>query len=214
MARLPKSTLAKPTKRMLCLGDSYTIGEALDANQRWPAQLSRLLAKRGLVDLQTQIIAQTGWTTDELALAIDQQALSPAFDVVSLLIGVNNQYRSRDLTEYAMQFSILLAKAISLAKHQTRSALVISIPDWGLSPFAKKDRRSTSQIGLEIDAFNAVAKSICKAANVCFVDITSLSRRADDQLLAEDGLHPSGKAYRQWVDKILPVVQAMLAQDR
>jgi lysophospholipase L1-like esterase len=197
---------------MLCLGDSYTIGESVAAGQRWPAQLCKQLVAQGCAQLQTEIIAKTGWTTDELAVAIDQQELAAPYDLVSLLIGVNNQYRSRDLAEYAMQFSILLAKAISLARFQTRSTLVISIPDWGVSDFAKKDSRGARQIALEIDAFNAVAQSICKAANVCFIDITGLSRKVNAKLLAHDGLHPSALAYKQWVQKILPVASAMLSQ--
>jgi lysophospholipase L1-like esterase len=186
-------------RRFLFLGDSYTIGESLPSAESWPAQYCARLAKAGQ-RVSSQIIAQTGWTTDELAQAIDAAALVPPFDFVSLLIGVNNQYRKRSLREYAAHFALLLANALALAGGENARVCVLSIPDWGNTPFGRNDARGARRIGLEVDAFNGIASSICRAAAVRFVDITPCSRASDPALVAPDGLHPSAKAYRQWLE--------------
>jgi lysophospholipase L1-like esterase len=189
-------------KRFLALGDSYTIGESVDATQRWPVQLAKLLAAKQSAPWRIQIIAQTGWTTDELDHAIDEQLahINPPYDLVSLLIGVNNQYRGRSVDEYAKQFAQLLQRAIGFAGEDQKRVIVLSIPDWGQTPFALNDKRSSAQIGAEIDAFNRAARQVSAQQKVRFVDITTHSRSKDRGTIANDGLHPSAKAYRHWAN--------------
>jgi lysophospholipase L1-like esterase len=186
--------------RFLALGDSYTIGESVDPDTRWPVQLAALLRERGIATAPPRIIARTGWTTDELAAAIDLEHPDPSWDLVSLLIGVNNQYRRRSLDEYREQFNDLLARAIVLAGGRKGRVLVLSIPDWGVTPFAAGSGREPVRIGHEIDAFNAVAARACAARGVAFVDITPISRDpgAHADMLAADGLHPSAAQYSLW----------------
>ena len=189
----------------LALGDSYTIGEAVPEDGRWPVQLA---ARAGWA--APNIIAQTGWTTDELSLAIDAAPLPARHDRVSLLIGVNNQYRGRTVANYAAEFRVLLDRAIGLAGGEAARVFVVSIPDWGVTAFAARDGRGRARIGREIDAFNAAARVACAARGVRFVDITPTSRDrgGDPAMLAADGLHPSAAMYARWVDDIahtLPV---------
>ncbi len=184
--------------RFLALGDSYTIGEAVQPAERWPVQLAALLRERGTDATDPEIIAQTGWTTDELAAAIAERSPRGPYDLVSLLIGVNNQYRGRPLDEFRAQFRSLLDKAVELAGGETSRVLVLSIPDWGVTPFA--EGRDRARIATEIDACNAAAREETEAAGAVFIDITPISREAAavPGLLAEDGLHPSGEMYRRW----------------
>lgn len=184
----------------LALGDSYTIGEAVPEPGRWPVQLAARLGWAA-----PQIVAQTGWTTDELSLAIDAAALAPAYDRVSLLIGVNNQYRGRTVANYAAEFRVLLDRAVALAGGDAKRAFVVSIPDWGVTAFAARDGRGRTRIGREIDAFNAAARTACDRRGVAFVDITPTSRDrgGDPAMLAADGLHPSAAMYARWVDDIV-----------
>jgi lysophospholipase L1-like esterase len=192
-------------KRYLALGDSYTIGEGVAAAERWPVQLAARLRAQGHSLADPHIIAQTGWTTDELAAAVVAAAPQSPYDLVSLLIGVNNQYRGRSRDEYRLQFAALLQQAITFAGDEPQRVLVLSIPDWGVTPFAAG--RDRDQIRAEIDAFNAVNRAETARLAARYVDITPLSRRAahDPGLLAADGLHPSGKMYTAWVDHILEV---------
>lgn len=195
--------------RFLALGDSYTIGEAVEPAERWPVQLAAMLREQGLEIANPEVIATTGWTTDELAAAIDASPPQGPYDLVSLLIGVNNQYRGRPLEEYRQQFRGLLERAIAFASSPGR-ALVLSIPDWGVTPFA--DGHDRAQIAREIDAFNAVNWDESARAGARYVDITLVSRMAasDRRLVAEDGLHPSGKMYRAWAELVLPQALAAL----
>ena len=194
----------------LALGDSYTIGEGVDANERWPAQLARRLGALGATVAEPVVVARTGWTTDELSAAMDAATLFPPYDLVTLLIGVNNQYRGRALENYRDEFALLLARACDLARTGARGVVVVSIPDWGVTRFAGD--RDARRIGADIDAFNAAARAIAKAASVAFVDVTAASREAGDAqaMLVGDGLHPSAAQYALWADEILPAARRAL----
>lgn len=200
----------------LALGDSYTIGADVPPTESWPVQLTAALLAQGipLTDLQT--IAETGWTTDELAVAIAGARrageLDPRYDLVSLLIGVNNQYRGYSLEEYRLQFRNLLEQAIALAGGRPDHVLALSIPDWGVTPFAAG--RDRLQIAAEIDDFNAANRQEAQRRRAHYLDITPLTRQlgANPAMLASDGLHPSGKQYAAWVQFILPVARKILRQ--
>jgi lysophospholipase L1-like esterase len=196
----------------LALGDSYTIGEGVAAEERWPVQLVARLRQAGIAIDDPMIIARTGWTTDELIAGIERQQPEGRFDLVSLLIGVNNQFRGREDAEYREQFRSLLQSAIALAGGNTNHVLVLSIPDWGVTPFARG--RNRTEIASAIDRFNAINQAESTLAGVHYVDITPISRQAaaDVTLLAEDELHPSGKMYAQWVAFVLPTVKAALGE--
>jgi lysophospholipase L1-like esterase len=189
--------------RYLALGDSYTIGESVSSLERFPAQLTTQLRTHGLDVAESEIIARTGWTTDELNRAIDANEPQGTFDLVTLLIGVNNQYRGRESEAYRPEFVHLLGRAIRYAENRPSHVIVVSIPDWGVTPFGK-DRQ---QVGAEIDAFNTVNRQETLRLGAHYVDITPISREAlhDTELIAQDGLHPSGKMYARWVELILPV---------
>ncbi|MBE0610802.1 MAG: SGNH/GDSL hydrolase family protein [Dehalococcoidia bacterium] len=197
--------------RFLALGDSYTIGESVDAEERWPVQLAAMLRERGIDVAEPEIVATTGWTTDELASAIVEREPRGPYGLVSLLIGVNNQYRGQLLEEYRNQFYGLLEQAIAFAGDEPGRVLVLSIPDWGVTPFA--DGRDRDQIAREIDAFNAVNRDESASAGARYVDVTPISRMAasDRRLVAEDGLHPSGLTYRAWAELALPGALAAFA---
>ncbi len=188
----------------LALGDSYTIGESVAESERWPVQLSKSLAKNGLKVALPQIIAQTGWTTDELKAKIVSEKITKTYDLVSLLIGVNNQYRGRSVEQFQTEFIDLLETAIKFTGNKPERVFVVSIPDWGITPFGGKGQNKT--ISEQIDLFNKVKEEETVKKGVLFIDITPISRQAinDVSLIAEDGLHPSGKMYQQWVEKISP----------
>lgn len=192
-----------PVLRYLALGDSYTIGEGVLETERWPNQLAGLLEPEG-IETDVTIIARTGWTTDDLWQAIQQRKVQPPYDLVSLLIGVNNQYRGYDINEYRKQFVLLLNESIEYAGGDPDHVIVLSIPDWGVTPFAYG--LDTTQIANDIDAFNAVNREESEKANVHYVDITPVSRTAlnDPALIAQDGLHPSGRMYTEWAKLTLP----------
>lgn len=191
--------------RFLALGDSYTIGEAVAPEQRWPAILAGRLQLS-----EPQIIAKTGWTTDELRAAIDEAEPEGPFDLVSLLIGVNDQYRGRDAESYRAEFSRLMRRAISFAGGKPQRVVVVSIPDWGVTPFAAD--RNRAQIATDIVRFNAVNREEAERLGAHYADVLSVSREAgtDPALTAADGLHPSGAMYRRWVDVILPKARLAL----
>lgn len=190
------------TYSYLALGDSYTIGEKVPAAENFPTQTQALLQKEQISFAAPRIIAKTGWTTDELETGIiaaeAASPLLPSYDFVSLLIGVNNQYRGRPVTEYRPGFEALLQKAIRYAGNRPGHVVVLSIPDWGVTPFA--EGRDRAQIAREIDAYNAANREIALQYGVHYINVTSWTREAaqDPSLLAEDGLHPSGKEYRRW----------------
>jgi lysophospholipase L1-like esterase len=198
------------TLSFLALGDSYTIGESVEESGRWPVQLAQALRDEGIVVADPVIVARTGWTTDELEAGIQEAGVQGTFDLVSLLIGVNNQYRGRDVEEYREEFRGLLQQALGFARGGSRRVVVLSIPDWGVTPFA--EGRDREAIAREIDAFNAVARSEAEEAGVPFVDVTGISREADvdSALVAGDGLHPSAAMYARWVQVVLPVALSQI----
>ena len=197
--------------RFLALGDSYTIGEGVPETERWPEQLVAKLRAEGLRIADPQIIARTGWTTDELAAAMDAAQFRPPYGLVTLLIGVNNQYRGRPLDEYREQFRSLLQRAIELAGSDSRRVLVISIPDWGVTPFAHDARHDPPSIASQIDAFNAEAREEADTQSTRSVDVTGISRDPRYRhLLVADGLHPSSAQYARWVEAIAAVVAEIL----
>jgi len=194
----------------LALGDSYTIGEGVPAEGRWPVQLAAALRATGVPLADPAILATTGWTTDELSAAMDAAAHLPPWDLVSLLIGVNNQYRGRGVEEYRHEFRRLLDRAIALAAGRAGRVLVLSIPDWGTTPFARDSGRDTARIAAELDAYNAAAREETLRLGASWVDITPISRR-HATLLADDGLHPSAAQYALWTETAVPGARAMLA---
>lgn len=193
----------------LALGDSYTIGQDVEENERFPVQLVKRLTDSDVKIDSPTIIARTGWTTDELAKGIEDANLTGTYDLVTLLIGVNNQYRGRDTAEYRQQFRELLNKAVGFTNGIEKRVIVISIPDYGATPFGISN---AERIGAEIDIFNKINKDETDLKKANYVYITSISRAAKDDrsLIASDGLHPSGKMYSFWVDAIFPVVKNML----
>lgn len=188
--------------RFLALGDSYTIGEGVAVPERWPNQLAAALRGHAVPVADPRIIATTGWTTDELAATIAATELAPPYDLVSLLIGVNNQYRGRSVDNYRDEFDGLLQQAIAFAGGNAAKVFVVSIPDWGVTSFASS-YENTASIAAEIDAFNAIARELSQARGAGFVDITDLTRSHRDELV-DDALHPSAKQYARWVERILP----------
>ena len=202
----------------LALGDSYTIGEGVLAEENFPSQTVGLLNKTAQT-LSTdsipdsgynkpKIIAKTGWTTDELDAAIDAASITTHYDIVSLLIGVNNQYRGRSVSEYKVQFDHLLQRSIGFAADKTNRVFVLSIPDWSVTPFA--DGRDGAEVAAAIDAYNAAAQYICEQHKIVFIDITT-SQRQDgnkEDFLVADGLHPSAKEYAKWAEKLAKAIKS------
>ncbi len=173
-------------------------------------RLAALLAEQGIRVDPPEIIARTGWTTDELDAAIDAASPTGPYSLVSLLVGVNNQYRGRSTEEYRQHFRFLLTRAIGFAGNEARRVLVLSIPDWGVTPFAAG--RDRAAIAAEIDAFNAIARDEAAATGARWVDVTPASRAAGARMLVDDGLHPSGAAYEEWARLALPhAVEALRA---
>lgn len=194
----------------LALGDSYTIGEQVPSAGNFPHQLATMLNAHGLKVAEPVIIATTGWTTDELAAAIKERNIQDTFSFVTLLIGVNNQYRGRDLDNYRQEYSQLLDTAIRYANGHVNNVFVLSIPDWGVTPFA--EGRDRTQIAKDIDAYNAACKDITLAHKCHYLDITDSTRKngTTPAYLAEDGLHPSGKEYKIWAERLEPMVAKVL----
>jgi lysophospholipase L1-like esterase len=197
--------------RFLALGDSYTIGEGVAPDERWPLQLVARLRGEGIDIGEPRIVATTGWTTDELSAAMETADFTPPYALVTLLIGVNNQYRGRGVDEYRAQFRDLLQRAIRLAGGRAAYVIVVSIPDWGVTPFAAREGRDAAAIAREIDAFNTIASAEAASAGAARIDVTSISRAPESRgELVGDGLHPSGAQYARWVEAILPVARVIL----
>ncbi|MFA4867225.1 MAG: GDSL-type esterase/lipase family protein [Pedobacter sp.] len=186
----------------LALGDSYTIGEEVAIENSFPYQLANVLSKRGFVVNRPEIIATTGWTTSELQNAIAKSSLNQKFDIVTLLIGVNNQYRGESLVSYRKEFKALLQTAIDFTNGNKARVFVLSIPDWGVTPYAFNSGRDQELVTKEIDAFNAINYEETTILDVSYTDVTTSSRKAGSEtdLLAKDGLHYSAKMYAEWVE--------------
>ena len=195
--------------RYLALGDSYTIGEKVAPRNRWPSQLAGLLRNED-IEADVMIIARTGWTVQELWEGIQADPPEGTYDMVSLLIGVNDQYRGYPVEGYREDFRFMLNKAIEYAGGDPKRVVVLSIPDWAFTPFAGD--RDSEPISLQIDEFNAVNLAETKNAGAYYVDVTIISRMGldDFDLIAPDGLHPSGKMYAMWAEKTLPVALDIL----
>lgn len=192
--------------RLLALGDSYTVGEGIAAAQSWPFLVSRQLALQ-----PPQVIATTGWTTDELAGALATATLTPPYALVSLMIGVNDQYRGRSLQDYMQGFTALLQQALTLSGSPART-LVISIPDWGVTGFARQQGAQQDEVGRLINSFNDAASSHAQREGCPWIDVTTLSRQCGDQpdMLVADRLHPSARQQALWAGQILPAAQQAL----
>jgi lysophospholipase L1-like esterase len=202
----------RPAARYLALGDSYTIGESVPAAERWPVQLAALLQTRGIAVRAPEIVARTGWTTAELAAGIDAAAPHGPYHLVSLLIGVNDQYRGGEAEAYRPAFAAMLRRAIGFAGGDASRVVVLSIPDWSVTPFALNSGRDLGQIALRIRQFNDVNRAETHRAGARYVDVTPVSMEAAGRraLLAPDGLHPSGAMYAEWARLALPEAAAAL----
>jgi lysophospholipase L1-like esterase len=205
------ATAQKPgggAMRFLALGDSYTIGERVDSTGRWPVQLAIALRANKLNVADPEIIARTGWTTDELKAGIAAAPPSGHYDLVSLLIGVNNQYRGRDAEQYRAEFKGLLGQAVGFAGGKASRVIVLSIPDWGATPFA--EGRDRGKIGADIDQFNSIGRTETLAAGAHWVDVTPASREKHAGWTAPDGLHPSALQYSRWSELAMSAATAAL----
>ena len=203
------STSAK-TYTYLALGDSYTIGQSVSNNDRFPAQTVALLAKENIKVSTPLYIATTGWTTTNLMNAINATNLTPPYDIVSLLIGVNDQYQSRDTTGYRQRFTGLLEKSIQLSGNRPSRVFVVSIPDYSATPFVPQAQKP--QVSKEVDWFNSINKDVTEQRKISYTDITPGSRDAatNTALVASDGLHPSGLEYAKWAMMLAPKIKAAL----
>jgi len=201
--------------RYLALGDSYTIGELVSPKDRWSKQLAELLKNEG-IQVGVTIIAHTGWTVKELWKGIQTNPPVGKYDMVTLLIGVNDQYRGYRVDGYREDFRFMLGKAIEYAGGDVNNVVVLSIPDWGVTPYAKDKGSDPGRVAREIDVFNAVNRNETEIAGGHYVDIIPISREAakDLSLIAGDGLHPSGKMYAMWAEKTLPVALEILSVEK
>ena len=186
----------------LALGDSYTIGESVETNSNFPYQLADSLSRNGKEYISPVIIARTGWRTDELIEAVESAHLKKEYDLVTLLIGVNNEFQGKSIEEYEKEFTILCKKSVELAANRKERVVILSIPDYGYTSFGKENQE---RISARIDQFNAANKRISDSLELNYIDITTISRKGLKQtgLIAEDGLHPSEKMYGLWVKEIL-----------
>lgn len=210
MAAMKSSSTPAKSYTYLALGDSYTIGEQVAGQDNFPAQTVYMLEQGGVHFQSPKIIAKTGWTTDELQADIDKANIRQHYDFVTLLIGVNNQYRGRSVINYASEFEDLLKQAIGFAGNNPSHVIVLSIPDWGATPFgATRDR---NQITQEIDEYNATNKQIAEKYKVHYIDITPGTREAlnDLSLLTTDSLHPSAKEYSRWAKRLAEIISQRL----
>ncbi len=199
----------------LALGDSYTIGEGVDPGARWPVQLAAALRGEGIALDPPQVIAGTGWTSDELDAAIDAAQAQGALEgqaLASLLVGVNDQYRGRAADGFRAPFAALLKRAAGFAGGTAHRVLVLAIPDWGVTPFARAHGRDPARVAAQVDAFNAVAREECLAAGAHWVDIAAVyrARGAEPAMLADDGLHPAAAMHALWAAQVLPVARGIL----
>ncbi|GGE20865.1 SGNH/GDSL hydrolase family protein [Psychroflexus salis] len=194
----------------LALGDSYTIGEAVETQKNWPNVLTKQLEADGFSLQKPKIIAVTGWRTDELISAIEKENLAKKYDLVSLLIGVNNQYQKKDINQYKNEFEHLIQIGLSKSKYNAQGMFVVSIPDYGVSDFAKK--KELQKVAEEIATYNKIAKQIAEKYNIVFYNITPISKsiEGNKSMFAEDKLHPSAEQYQLWVDVFYEKVKNQL----
>jgi len=200
-------TTTQKTRSWLALGDSYTIGEQVALHESFPYQALKMLRSEGQAFHAPEIVAKTGWTTDELNEHMNQTIFSSSYDIVTLLIGVNNQYRGRNWYEYKIEFTHLLQRAVQFAGGKNENVFVLSIPDWGVTPFARD--RETERIALEIDKYNEQCKLVTEELDCNYIDITN-SQRIDGhkaEFLAGDGLHPNGKEYLKWAKALKEMIR-------
>ena len=203
MTETPSPPGSPGTLRFLALGDSYTIGEGVGDAERWPVRLAAALRAEGTAAADPEIVATTGWTVAELDAGIDAARPQGPYALVTLLVGVNDQYRGGDAEAYRAEFRAMLARAAGFAGGDARRVVVVSIPDWGVTPFAQSAGRDRGQVSRQIDQYNAAAESACRLRGVYWVDITDLTRHRDhSHWLVADGLHPSADMYRKWVERI------------
>ncbi len=210
---LPQEEISAPNNSTnlsyLALGDSYTIGESVEERMRWPVQLTAELRSKGLAVNDPKIIAKTGWTTQNLLNAMEANLGNEKYDLVSVLIGVNNQYQNRSIEEFEADLNTIFNEAINLSKNSEKGVFVVSIPDYGATPFGANNAEA---IGREIAEYNDVLLKVATEFNLDFYDITPISKKAksDPSLVAGDGLHPSGKMYTLWVESFLEKVLVKL----
>lgn len=197
----------------LALGDSYTIGESVAKTERWPVQLVSRLNEDGYKVAPPKVIAKTGWTTGDLLSAMRSQLnTTRKFDLVSISIGVNNQYQGGSMEEYEEELRQIFKMALNYSKKREKGVFALSIPDYGVTPFGENNAET---IRVEIDQFNAIFKKVAADFDVDFYNITPISREAarDPDLIAEDNLHPSALMYRYWVDEIIDEIPQMLPEE-
>jgi lysophospholipase L1-like esterase len=204
-----QNSTAQKTLSFLALGDSYTIGESVPIHHSFPYQTVQLLRKKGMAVHAAEIVAKTGWTTDELMAGIEKTVFEKNYDIVTLLIGVNNQYRGKTADAYAIEFEALLNKSIAFAGGNKKHVFVLSIPDWGATPFA--EGRDRKKIAAEIDAFNSINRKISESRGITYISITEETKEVstNPKLVAKDGLHPSGDDYARWAEKLSHAIMAI-----
>lgn len=210
----PKKLLEEKTFTYLALGDSYTIGEGVDEKDRYPNQTIALLKTKGLTFDQPTIVAKTGWTTDELMKGINDAGISDnSYDLVTLLIGVNNQYRGREVENYKKEFRVMLEDAIHFAKGNPNHVIVLSIPDWGVTPFASTRSTDKEKVASEIDTYNQANKTIAEELGTHYIDITQRYREigALPEMVVDDKLHPSALVYGEWAEQLANIISSKMA---
>jgi lysophospholipase L1-like esterase len=199
----------RPGLRILALGDSYTIGQGVAPDDNWPSQLAAALRNDSWEVGELTIVARTGWTTADLSDAMNHADLHGTYDLVTLLVGVNNQYQGLSVEEYGQQFSDLLQRAVRLTGQRAGRVIVVSIPDWGVTPFAHETNADSAAVAAAIDKFNSVNKVMTEQAAAVYVNITPITRQMSDAVV-DDGLHPDPEQYSKWVQTILPIAEKAL----
>jgi|TARA_B100000780_G_scaffold67152_1_gene44360 lysophospholipase L1-like esterase len=196
--------------RYLALGDSYTIGSGVELSESWPYKLSELISKKKSEEVYSKVIARHGITTGELSLLLENKLVEDKFNLISIQVGVNDQFKGNTSDQFAEKFAELISNIKALDSLRSALIFVVSIPDWGSTPFGINFDQN--KISSEIDLFNRTLRRLCNTYNIKFINITDISRISptDYTLVTNDGLHPSGKMYSLWIDKILPVIDSLI----